>query len=248
MATKSPRAMPSRCSSRRAAPRRPTTAATSRQVPMLETTATGASMRLAVGGADERHPAARPGHRRAERRTRNGVEVDRAGGVRRLRRHGAGVPARRLRRARRERQDRRDPRQRAARTLPSEPRAHYASSELKQRNAADHGAVALVTLLGPDDVKRYPWERITTYASRPTHDVDAPGRLARADRAAPAGSGVPEPGGIGAAVRRSAADLRGSGREGPHGRGRRRRARGDAVDRRRRPRTAARRARTSWRS
>ena len=53
-------------------------------------------------------------------------------------------------------------------TFSSEPRAHYASSELKQRNAADHGAVALVTLLGPGDLKRYPWERITTYATRPT--------------------------------------------------------------------------------
>ena len=43
--------------------------------------------------------------------------------------------------------------------LPSEPRAHYASSDHKLKNAADHGAVAVVTVLGPDDVKRFPGNR-----------------------------------------------------------------------------------------
>jgi Zn-dependent M28 family amino/carboxypeptidase len=52
--------------------------------------------------------------------------------------------------------------------LASEPRAHYASAELKQRNAAERGAVALVTLLGPDDEKRFPWERMKAYYGRPT--------------------------------------------------------------------------------
>jgi Zn-dependent M28 family amino/carboxypeptidase len=46
-------------------------------------------------------------------------------------------------------------------TLASEPRAHYASADHKLRNAADHGAVALVTLLGPDDIRRFPWKRVT---------------------------------------------------------------------------------------
>jgi len=53
-------------------------------------------------------------------------------------------------------------------TLPSEPRAYYASSELKRKNAADHGAIALVTLLGPDDTKRFPWERVREAYGRPT--------------------------------------------------------------------------------
>ncbi len=53
--------------------------------------------------------------------------------------------------------------------LPSEPRAHYASVDHKLRNAADHGAVAVVTLLGPDDVKRFPWEQLkAAYYGRPT--------------------------------------------------------------------------------
>jgi hypothetical protein len=52
--------------------------------------------------------------------------------------------------------------------LGSEPRAHYASAELKQHNAAERGAVALVTLLGPDDAKRFPWERMKSYHGRPT--------------------------------------------------------------------------------
>ena len=51
--------------------------------------------------------------------------------------------------------------------LPSEPRAHYASSEHKLRNAADHGAVAVVTVLGPDEVRRFPWEQMKAFAGRP---------------------------------------------------------------------------------
>ena len=52
--------------------------------------------------------------------------------------------------------------------LPSEPRAHYASTEHKFKNAADHGAVAVVTVLGPDDTKRFPWEQVKAYFGRPT--------------------------------------------------------------------------------
>jgi Zn-dependent M28 family amino/carboxypeptidase len=52
--------------------------------------------------------------------------------------------------------------------LPSEPRAYYASADHKLKNAADHGAVALITLLGPDDVKRFPWEQLKTHFGRPT--------------------------------------------------------------------------------
>ena len=53
-------------------------------------------------------------------------------------------------------------------TLPSEPRAHYASADHKLKNAADHGAVAVVTALGPGDMKRFPWERVKEYFGRPT--------------------------------------------------------------------------------
>jgi hypothetical protein len=52
--------------------------------------------------------------------------------------------------------------------LPSEPRAYYASADHKLKNAADHGAVAVITLLGPDDVKRFPWEQLKTLFGRPT--------------------------------------------------------------------------------
>jgi hypothetical protein len=52
--------------------------------------------------------------------------------------------------------------------LPSEPRAHYASTEQKLKNAADHGAIAVVTLLGPADVKRFPWEQVKAFFGLPT--------------------------------------------------------------------------------
>ena len=98
---------------------------------------------------DERHPAARAGRR----------QCDRLEGTRRNR------GACRVRRVRRRRTRARyddyagiDVRGKivavfsnAPSSFPSEPRAHYASADLKQRNAADCGAVALVTVLGPDD-------------------------------------------------------------------------------------------------
>ncbi len=52
--------------------------------------------------------------------------------------------------------------------LPSEPRAYYASTDHKLKNAADHGAAAVVTVLGPDDAKRFPWEQAKTFFGRPT--------------------------------------------------------------------------------
>ena len=52
--------------------------------------------------------------------------------------------------------------------LPSEPRAHYASTDHKMKNAADHGAVGVVTVLGPDDTKRLPWDQMKLYFGRPT--------------------------------------------------------------------------------
>ena len=52
--------------------------------------------------------------------------------------------------------------------LPSEPRAHYASTDHKMKNAADHGAVGVVTVLGPDDTKRFPWEQVKLFFGRPT--------------------------------------------------------------------------------
>lgn len=52
-------------------------------------------------------------------------------------------------------------------SLPGEPRAYYASGDHKLKNAADRGAVAVVTLLGPDDVKRFPWAQVKSYFGRP---------------------------------------------------------------------------------
>jgi Zn-dependent M28 family amino/carboxypeptidase len=52
--------------------------------------------------------------------------------------------------------------------LPSEPRAHYASTDHKMKNAANHGAVGVVTVLGPDDTKRLPWDQMKLYFGRPT--------------------------------------------------------------------------------
>ena len=68
--------------------------------------------------------------------------------------------------------------------LPSEPRAHYASVDQKLKNAADHGAVGVVTMLGPDDVKRFPWDRVKACFGRPTltwaNPDGTPGRSSRA--------------------------------------------------------------------
>ena len=52
--------------------------------------------------------------------------------------------------------------------FPSEPRAHYASTDYKLKNAADHGAAAVVNVLAPGDVKRFPWAQVKKYFGRPT--------------------------------------------------------------------------------
>lgn len=51
-------------------------------------------------------------------------------------------------------------------TLPSEPRAYYAGDS-KFRNAAEHGAMGVVTLITEEDAKRYPWAAITRDFGRP---------------------------------------------------------------------------------
>jgi hypothetical protein len=67
--------------------------------------------------------------------------------------------------------------------LPSEPRAHYSSFEQKLGNAADHGAVAVVTLFGPDDAKRFPWEQVQAALGRSVFRwVDADGSLVPSEK------------------------------------------------------------------
>ena len=44
--------------------------------------------------------------------------------------------------------------------FPSEHRAHFSSSRLKAENAGRHGAVGVLFVLSPEDVKRFPWERL----------------------------------------------------------------------------------------
>ena len=71
--------------------------------------------------------------------------------------------------------------------LPSEPRAHYASTDHKMKNAADHGAVGVVTVLGPDDLKRFPVGTGEDVLRAADADVGQYGRHARADRKAAQG-------------------------------------------------------------
>jgi Zn-dependent M28 family amino/carboxypeptidase len=67
--------------------------------------------------------------------------------------------------------------------LPSEPRAHYASFEQKLRNAADHGAVAVVTLFGPDDAQRFPWQEVQAALGRSIFRwVDTDGSLVPSEK------------------------------------------------------------------
>ncbi len=96
-------------------------------------------------------------------------------------------------------------------TLPSEPRAHFASNEHKLKNAADHGAVGVVTVLGPDDLKRFPWEQAKAYAGQADADLGQRRRHAGTDREALEGGGLPEPAGVCASVRRIHAHVRPGG-------------------------------------
>jgi hypothetical protein len=52
-------------------------------------------------------------------------------------------------------------------TFPSEQRAHFASWELKARNAADHGAIALLGARRAEDLTRIPWERVARMLAEP---------------------------------------------------------------------------------
>jgi hypothetical protein len=69
----------------------------------------------------------------------------------------------------------------------SEPRAHYASSEQKLRMAADHGAVAVLTLLSQDALRRRPWTALVARAAQPSitwaNDDGSPGPAERRIRA-----------------------------------------------------------------
>jgi hypothetical protein len=51
--------------------------------------------------------------------------------------------------------------------LPGEIRAFYSSQDHKLRNAADHGAVGVLTMFLPDDQKRFSWDRVKGFAGQP---------------------------------------------------------------------------------
>lgn len=51
--------------------------------------------------------------------------------------------------------------------FPSEPRAHYASTEQKIVNAARHGAVGVIGTLSEADEARYPWNRVVAGSAKP---------------------------------------------------------------------------------
>lgn len=53
-------------------------------------------------------------------------------------------------------------------SFPSEERAHFGSSELKAKLAADRGAVGLLQMLGPEERARYSWDRLKDLAGEPT--------------------------------------------------------------------------------
>ena len=53
-------------------------------------------------------------------------------------------------------------------SFPSEERAHFSSSTLKAKTAADHGAAGLLQMLGPEELARYSWERMQQLAQEPT--------------------------------------------------------------------------------
>ncbi len=51
--------------------------------------------------------------------------------------------------------------------FPSEMKAHYSSPEQKLRNAANHGAVAVLVMFTPEDQARLPWARLKGYFGQP---------------------------------------------------------------------------------
>jgi Zn-dependent M28 family amino/carboxypeptidase len=52
-------------------------------------------------------------------------------------------------------------------SLPSEPRAYYASTERKLRTAAERGAVGLIVALSEAELQRYPWSLVKASAKKP---------------------------------------------------------------------------------
>jgi hypothetical protein len=67
-------------------------------------------------------------------------------------------------------------------TFPSEPRAHFASWELKFRNAADHGAIAVLGARRAEDLARFSWDRVARMLGEPRMTwVDAEGRPGTGD-------------------------------------------------------------------
>jgi hypothetical protein len=64
----------------------------------------------------------------------------------------------------------------APREFPSEPRAHFASAQLKAENAARHGAVGTIGILTDQDVERYPWARMVAAGDRTVRWIHPDGR------------------------------------------------------------------------
>jgi len=53
-------------------------------------------------------------------------------------------------------------------SLPGEFRAHYSSTEHKSKNAADHGAVAIIGLASAEDLTSFPWDQVKAVFGRPS--------------------------------------------------------------------------------
>ena len=60
--------------------------------------------------------------------------------------------------------------------FPSEPRAHFASPQLKAENAARHGAVGTIGVLTDQDMARYPWARMVAAGDRTVRWLHPDGR------------------------------------------------------------------------
>jgi Zn-dependent M28 family amino/carboxypeptidase len=70
----------------------------------------------------------------------------------------------------------------APEAFPTELRAHFGSSQQKLRMAADHGAVGVIIVIGPQDESRFPWERMKQYLRAPQYSTVQPdGQAAMAE-------------------------------------------------------------------
>jgi hypothetical protein len=52
-------------------------------------------------------------------------------------------------------------------SFPSEERAHFSAAESKQRTAADHGAIGILTVLAPETLTRFSWDRFAQHYAEP---------------------------------------------------------------------------------